>query len=262
MSDSDASNPPDDPPADPFGRAIRDHHEGTRTEPLCQRDGACEREHPIEEFYFGELEPDPTHPFFAWLDGPLVTLGCGAGQHELGLQREFEVVATDVDENLVAVARDRGVADVRQADMFDLPAQFDRGRFRSALSYGTQACLAGSMDGLRGLFADLAYVTDERATAIVDFYDPAFVDGPDDMLGFRPDPTPGLAFRVNTFEYEGDVSDVLLFRLFGPERVREAAEPTQWELRRVERRGSGPHYLALLAKDGVDVDADVDRDSG
>ncbi|MFB6127046.1 MAG: methyltransferase domain-containing protein [Halolamina sp.] len=215
---------------------------------MLQRDGAWERAHPIEEFYFGEFEPEPGHPLTEWLGGPLLTVGCGAGQHELGLQRARDVVATDVDANLVAVARDRGVDDVREADMFDLPARFERGRLRSVLSYGTQAGLAGSMDDLRRLFADLAYVTDGAATAVVDFFDPTRVDRPDDMLGYRADPAPGLARRVMTFAYEGDVSDVLSFRLFAPVRVHEAAAATRWELRRTLHRGASPHFIALLAK--------------
>lgn len=247
--------PPGDRPEDPFGRAIRDHHEGTRESPLFERDGAWVREHPIESFYFGRLEHDPDHPFFAWLDGPLLELGCGAGQQTLALQEIHDVTAVDVDDNLVAVARDRGAEDARVADMFDLRGAFERGAFRSALSYGTQAGLAGSTTGLRRFLADLAYVTDEAATALVDFYDPDRV-GSGDLLGFRPDPAPGLAHRVLTFEYEGVVGDVLHFRLFAPDRVREAAASTPWELRRVVRSDGDDdhHYRALLAKEGVAVD--------
>jgi SAM-dependent methyltransferase len=240
---------------DPFGRAIRDHHEGTRESPLYQRDGPDVREHPVEEFYFGRLERDPDSPLFAWLDGPVLEVGCGAGQHALGLQEECEVVATDVDPNLVAVARDRGVEDARAADMFDLRSRFERGGFRSVLSYGTQAGLAGSVTGLGRLLADLAYVTDGAATAVVDFYDPDRVD-PAGMLGYRADPEPGLAHRVMSFEYEGDRSPILHFRLFSPDRMREAAAATPWELRGVRRRDdtADHHYLALLAKADAAVD--------
>jgi hypothetical protein len=42
---------------DPFGRAIHDYQRGELDDPLIQRDGGEAREHPIEENYFGDLDP-------------------------------------------------------------------------------------------------------------------------------------------------------------------------------------------------------------
>lgn len=123
--------------------------------------------------------------------------------------------------------RDRGVANARQADMFDLRATFGRDRFRSALSIGTQLGLAGSITGLRGFLTDLAYVTTPDATAVLDGYDPE-QEATTELLGYRPEPTPGLAHRVMHFEYQGDVGETLLFRLFSPDRLREATVGTDW----------------------------------
>lgn len=85
------------------------------------------------------------------------------------------------------------------------------------------------------------------ATAIVDCYDPTHVDG-EEMLGYRPDPAPGLAHRVNWFEYEGDADPVLYFRLFSPDRLREAAADTAWTVGEVVTGGSDVHYHAVLEK--------------
>jgi hypothetical protein len=236
---------------DPFGRALRDHHRGDRDEPLVQRDGETERDHPVEQFYFGTFDPgDPTAEWIAsWLDGPLVDLGAGVGKHALYFQDRFEVVAVEANDHLVEAMRERGVRDARRGDMFAVREQFERDRFRSALAYGTQLGLAGSMQGLRRFLGDLAFVTAPDATAVLDCYDP---DDPavTDLVGYREEPTSGLASRVITFEYEGDVSDVLLFRLFGPDRVREAAVGTGWEVAELERPPGtpDPHYLAALRK--------------
>ena len=254
---------------DPYGRAIRDHHFGKRTEPLLDVDGAETREHPIERFYFGEFDPE-TAPDGEWiaerLDGPLLDLGAGAGQHALYFQERFETVAIDVSEHLVAVMRDRGrqttsdgqserarsdygVEDARRADMFSLRETFERDRFRSALANGTQIGLAGSMRGLSEFLGDLAHVTTPDATAVVDAHDPTR-ENATELLGYRPDPTPGLAHRTYHFEYEGEVGPTLQFRLFSPDRLREAAVGTGWEVADVARKegDAGVHYRAALAR--------------
>lgn len=232
---------------DPFGRAVRDHHEGRREEPLVQRDGAETVDHPIERFYFGAYDPG-TDPWLAEaLDGPLLDLGCGAGRHALAFQERFETVATDVSEHLVTVAEARGVEDARVADMFTLPESFPRDRFASALAIGTQIGLAGSMAGLREFLADLSYVTTADATAVIDGYDPTRIE-PEEMLGYRSRPEPGLAHRVFHFEYEGTVGPTLLFLLFGPERLWDVAVGTDWRLADVDRDETGSHYRARLEK--------------
>lgn len=236
---------------DPYGRAIRDHHREEQEEPLVDVDGRATRDHPIEEFYFGRFETDSerTEWLAGWLEGPLLDLGAGAGRHALHFQERFETVAVDASEHLVAVMDDRGVEDARHADMFALRERFGRDRFRSVLSIGTQLCLAGSLQGLRRLLGDLAHVTTPDATAVVDSYDPGAPETAE-TLGFRPDPTPGLAYRVFHYEYEGDVGPTLLFRLFGPDRLREAAEGTGWRVAAVRHHPPGRRvqYRAALEK--------------
>lgn len=237
--------------ADPFGRAVRDHHRGERTAPLVQRDGPVERTHPIEQFYFGTFPDDATGAEWleSWLDGPLLDMGAGAGEHALYFQEQFETVAVEHSPALVETMADRGVDDARQADMFALRDAFDRDRFGSALAHGTQTALAGSMDGLRQFLGDLAYVTTPDATAVLDGYDPD-VSGIANLLGFRSDPTPGLAHRVVTYEYEGETGETLLFRLFGPDRLREATVGTGWVLEEVTRPAADNDYYfrAAMAK--------------
>jgi hypothetical protein len=237
---------------DAFGRAIRDHQRGDQTDPLRQGDGEDTREHPIEAFYFADFDPseDPDHEWLASrLKGPLVDLGAGAGRHALRFQERFETVAVEASPALVETMRDRGVADAREGDMFALRDAFERDRFASALAIGTQIGLAGSMRGLSAFLGDLAFVTTPDATAVVDCYDP---DHPDaaDLLGYRSDPTPGLAHRVMRFAYDGETDPTLQFRLFSPDRLREAAIGTGWEVSAIDREGTGdgPHYRAALRK--------------
>lgn len=239
--------------SDPFGRAILDHQRGDRRTPLFQYDGNATREHPIESFYFESYDPDSERGEFlaSWLSGPLLDIGAGAGRDSLYFQQRFETVAIDVSDHLVQTMRERGVEDARTVDMFALGTAFDRNRFRSVLIHGTQLGLARSMQGLRQFLGTLASVTDHEGTAVVDGIDPDRVE-PSELLGYRSDPTPGLAYRVLQFEYEEQVGETLLFRLFSPDRLREAAVGTGWsvsELRWSLDSGSeGYHYQAALTK--------------
>ncbi|MEF8842334.1 MAG: class I SAM-dependent methyltransferase [Haloarculaceae archaeon] len=237
---------------DPFGRGIRDVHRDEQEEPLYQWGDGYGREHPIERFYFSGFDPEGSARD-AWLlegldlDGPVLDMGAGAGRHTRYLQERTETVAIEPSEHLVWTMRERGVADPRPGDMFELPRQFDRDRFRSAFAVGTQAGIAGSMDGLRAFLADFAHVTDPDGRAVLDCYGPGG-EGASDMFGFRADPTPGLAHRVMHFEYEGDVGPALQFRLFAPDRLREACIGTRWTVADVRYDEGGVHYRAALAK--------------
>lgn len=236
---------------DAFGRAIRDHHRDERTEPLYHTDGSETIEHPIESFYFTPF--DPSKGQNAWLAstlrGPLLDIGAGTGRHALYFQDQFETVAVESSAALVETMRDRGVEDARNGDMFELRADFGRDRFGSALLNGTHLGLVGSVRGLSKFLGDLAYVTRPDGTAVVDGYDPDH-SATTELIGYRDDPTPGLAHRVMCFEYEGDSNPILQLRLFSPDRLREAAIGTGWTVDEVVRGDGGNeyHYRAALEK--------------
>lgn len=236
---------------DPYGRAIRDFYHDEQEEPLLERDGSETVEHPIEPFYFTKVTAENEGVKWAesWLNGPLLDMGAGVGRHTLYYQDRFEVVAIEVSDFLVETMRERGVNDARRADMFRLRETFERNRFHSVFAHGTQMGLAGSMQGLRQFLGELAFVTRSDATAVIDCYDPTR-DGTEDLLGYRADPTPGLAYRVMHFEYEGDVGETLLFRLFSPERVREACVGTGWNVAEIRHSPdeNKHHYRAALTK--------------
>ncbi len=237
--------------ADPFGHAIYDYHHGTRSEPLVQRDGEETLDHPIEAFYFEPYEAGDDPWLESWLDGPMLDMGAGAGRHVCHFQTRFETVGIEHSEPLVETMRARGVEDARLVDMFALRETFDRDRFRSALAYGTQLGLARSMDGLRTFLDDLAHVTTSDGTAVLDCYDPTQA-ATEELLGYRSDPTPGLAYRVFHFEYDDDVGQTLLFRLFSPDRVREGATETGWTVVDVDYGDADSgHYRIALEKTEV-----------
>ncbi len=52
------------------------------------------------------------------------------------------------------------------------------------------------------------------------------------------------------FAYDRETDPTLHFRLFSPDRLREAALGTEWEVAAIDRQGTGngPHYRAALRK--------------
>lgn len=196
----------------------------------------------IEENYFGD--PYEEQKRDAFVDAPVLDVGCGAGRDALRYQERGSVLATDVSPNAVRVANERGVDATTVADMFDLP--LSDGAVRTVHCFGTQAGLAGSIRGLAALLSEFARVTDTHGRAIVDAHDPS-ADGAVELFGYRSDPRPGLARRALHFEYDGIVGRTLVFLLLAPERFREAVVPTEWEVADVRRR-DGPGYAVCLRK--------------
>ncbi|SEO80399.1 Methyltransferase domain-containing protein [Halogranum amylolyticum] len=242
-----------DTDADALGVAMRDYQRGGLRGECRYVDGAETVDAHVRENYFGDPEQwrGATRRLLDSLAGPVVDVGCGAGNHALYLQeRVDDVVAFDVSPGAVEAARERGVKDAVVADMFEMA--FPRDRFRSAWMYGTQLGLAGSLAGVSSLLSKLGYVTDEAAVAVVDSYDPRHVDAAE-MIGYRPDPRDGVARRAFHFEYDRDgerlVGRTLSFVLFGPERLRDATVGTPWSVGEVHERPTGGHYRAVLEKE-------------
>ncbi|EMA42620.1 transposase, IS605 OrfB family protein [Halobiforma nitratireducens JCM 10879] len=112
---------------------------------------------------------------------------------------------------------------------------------------GTQLGLSGSMQGLRELLGDLAAVTTDDATAVVDCYDPTFEGGRRDArVPRRSDARarlPRAPLRVRRYRRVHPA-----FRLFRPDRLREAAVGTGWRVAAVRRPHDAYYYRVALSK--------------
>lgn len=227
---------------DPFSQALHDYQFDEMRSPLLYRRGEETREVEID-FYFDAVTAEGSW-LESWVDGPLLDMGAGAGRHSLYFQDQFETVAIEQNEALVEVLRDRGVTDARRVNMFELPDAFEEDRFRSAIAFGTQVGLSRSMRGLEQFLDDLAYVTAPDATAVIDGYDPEH-EKTTEKLDYYEDPANGLAYRLLQVEYDGTLGEPWLYRLFTPERVREATVDTEWEVAEVKYEPDHIYQLIL-----------------
>ncbi|TYL39736.1 methyltransferase type 11 [Natronococcus pandeyae] len=239
--------------ADPLGRAMRDYQRGTLGT-LRYRDGATTQDGRVAEYYFESPEHWADERIavlerIANRDGPVLDVGCGAGQYACWLQeRGLEVTGIDASPHAVEAAREQGLENARVMDMFDLT--FDPGRFATVQVFGTQLGLAASFAGVRELLGSVARITDEDGVAVVDNYDPNAIA--DDLLGYRPDPRDGVAHRCFHLEYEPNdesetvVGPTLHFLLFGPDRLADATIGTPWRVADIVREERT--YVAVLEK--------------
>jgi hypothetical protein len=228
--------------SDVFAQALHDHHFEEMQGPLVYRRGE-ETEEVSIEFYFDTVDGNRSW-MEPYLDGPLLDMGAGAGRHSLHFQEQFETVAIEQSELLVEVLRDRGVRDARRVNMFNLTQTFAENRFESAIAFGTQVSLCRSVAGLTQFLNDLAYVTTADATAIVDGYDPE-KEETKAKLDYYDDPADGLAYRLLQMEYDGEISEPWLYRLFTPDRFRDATRDTDWVVAEERYPTDSLYHLAL-----------------
>jgi len=254
---------------DPLGRAMLDYQRGGLQGKVRYVDGDRTQDGEIEEHYFTPREDwaDDTLERLEALPGPVLDVGCGAGQHLLWFRDHgVDALGLDVSPGAVRTAEKRladtsvsgpaadpevepGEVSVREGDLFALDVECEYG---SVLVNGTQLGLAGSMAGVRRTLTDLGDVVEEDGVVQVDGYAASELDA--DFFGYRPDPRDGVAHRTFHFEYEraatdGDeprrlVGPTLHFLLLDPFRLRDAAVGTPWTVERVVSRGV--YYKAVL----------------
>jgi RimJ/RimL family protein N-acetyltransferase len=175
------------PEGDAWGEALRSHVRGGWTPaPELEvegRTGVGEAMHPSWFFQeFADWDPSDREllPLAARAGGPVLDLGAGAGRASLWLQDQgVEVTAVESSPGAAAVCRDRGVRDVRLADLLRDPPT-DR-RWQVLLLLCGNLGLGGSWDGTRRLLTRLAEISAPDAVLVGDTVDPG---GPPD-IGLR-----------------------------------------------------------------------------
>jgi SAM-dependent methyltransferase len=231
---------------DAFGHLLTDLVAGRRVHEIVERDDGC------------VFAYDPDYylaPFRSWwpqerrsmrfVRGRVLDLGCGAGRVGLHLQeRGHEVVGIDVSPGAVAVARDRGLADVR---LGTLAATLKPGeRFDTILLLGNNlGLLGGERDGRR-LLRRLVRITSARGRVLAGSYDPyhgasELARGYQQRSRERGRMGGVERLRVRYRRYATPWFDVLFA---SRDEVAELVEGTGWAVSRFVDEGAG--YVAVL----------------
>ena len=180
MIGSNSEDPFGNPFGDPFGEALADFHFDRPGETLIVEvdGGAASPAMPPSWFFQTEDDWHPwEHRALENARGPVLDLGCGAGRASLFLERRgVEVTAIDHSPGAVMVCRDRGIRDVRLADLLDPPT--DK-RWRTVLLLCGNLGLGGDWEESRRFLIRLADVTADDAVLIGDTVDPTVDQAPD-----------------------------------------------------------------------------------
>jgi SAM-dependent methyltransferase len=136
----------------PYGLALEAYYAGDPAAALIvRRDDGHEARLPAAHFFrdeaaFTELE----RAALACCEGHVLDIGTGAGSQALALQRRgLRVTAIDISPQAVSLARARGVADARCADVM----AFGGGLFDTLLMLGHGIGMVETIDGLRAFLA-------------------------------------------------------------------------------------------------------------
>jgi SAM-dependent methyltransferase len=155
---------------EPFGMALEAYSYGDPSAALIvRRDDGNEAALPMSLFFrdeeaFTELE----RTALGRCDGRVLDIGTGAGSPCLALQRGgLHVAAIDISPKAVAIARVRGVADARCADVMT----FEGGPFDTMLMLGHGIGMVETLAGLRAFLVKAAALMAPGGQLLLDSMD-------------------------------------------------------------------------------------------
>lgn len=234
---------------DAFGEILRAHHNGELSYEIHElADGTVSRLPGPDEYFAGSADwPAHEREALEWADGAVLDIGCGAGRHALYLQDQgHTVTGIDISAGARSVARDRGVADVRDVDVAAIDASLDR-TYETALMLGNNFNLVGTRARAPDILDGIAAVTAEDGVLIAESVDPV-ADGetvPGGDSDEKQDPhAQQQRMRIRFGDLATEWFDVLQV---GPAAMRELVADTPWA---VTDRVDGPRgaYIARLEK--------------
>lgn len=178
-----------------------------------------------------------------WVRGRVLDVGVGAGRVALELQeRSREVVAIDVSQGAVQVARRRGVRDVRLLALEDVDESL--GQFDTLVMFGNNFGLFGSRAKARRLLRRLRpFVRRIVATS----NDPSKTDDPVHLAYHERNRKRGrlpgqLRLRIR---YRDLIGPWFEYLIVSPDEMAELVEGTGWEIRHLIRDEDSV-YVAVL----------------
>ena len=181
--------------------------------------------------------------------GKVLDAGCAAGRHSLYLQkRGLSVTAIDVSSRMVELAHERGVKDVRTADVCSrLP--FRDGEFDTVILFGNNLGLGGSVSRFRRMLRELHRITSSRGRILATTRQPSTTNPVHRVYLYlnlaRGRAIGQMRLRLIFNDRRGPWFDLLLL---GPTDLMHLACKEGWELAKVMTTNLEQGYAAVLQK--------------
>jgi SAM-dependent methyltransferase len=233
---------------EPYGKALGAYFAGdTDAELILRRDDGREVPLPVGFFFRDPSEFTPIDR--AAIDccrGHVLDVGAGTGGHSLVLQQKgLLVTSIDISPHAVSIMRQRGLLDVRCADIFEL----EGGPFGTLLMMGHGIGVVETMEGLERFLAHSRSLLSDDGQLLLDSLDVAVTDDPIDLAYHEANRREGRyigEIRMQ-FEFMGETGPYCGWLHVDAETLEHCAESAGWRCEVVYREQSG-NYLARLTK--------------
>ena len=236
---------------DLFGDALRDYHAGVRGRMLTIRRDDDHTDAHDPGLYFTADPFAHEAELLTLAESPTLDVGAGAGRTLLWLQgRGIAATGIDLSAGAVAVSRDRGCSDVREADVLAADdSVLPEAAFQTVVLFGNNVGIGGTIDGAAELLGRLMLATKPGGRLLVtglDIADTSAPHHPTYHTQNRDRGRPIGEIRMR-FEYEGSVGDWVPWFHPEPTELDELAEGAGWILdRRIP--ADGPFYATVFEK--------------
>ena len=233
---------------DPFGMALIAYFEGDlNAEMIIRRDDGREIPLPVAFFFRDPAEFTPLeNAALAHCAGHVLDVGAGTGLHSLVLQqRGLTVTAIDISPHAVNIMRQRGLADVRCADVFE----FHGGVFDTLLMMGHGIGMVETISGLDRFLAYAHRLLSKTGQVLLDSLDVRTTDDPGNLAYHEANRQAGRylgEIRIQS-EFRGEKGPFGGWLQVDAETLRAHAASAAWHAEVVQREESGD-YLARLTK--------------
>lgn len=197
--------------ADIFGKALLDYHFGNYSEDIKTYSSLDEEDYIPLPYLFRNFDKMPMleQKALELVQGTVLDIGCGAGNHALHLQNKgYEVTGLDSSEGAIKVCQSRGLDCTVQTQLLD----FSGKQFDTLLLLMNGIGLAGKLNNLSTFLSHLKSLLRPNGQILLDSSDIIYMFDQDDDGGY---------WIPDNGDYYGEVT-------FTMEYKKEKSSPFPW----------------------------------